>query len=516
MSTKAAPRLSVQGIAKSYGAVRALTNVDLEALAGTVHAVLGENGAGKSTLVRVLAGLVQRDSGDLLLDGERIQFRTPRKAEAAGVGIAFQESSLVGHLTVAESLVLGSQDDEPKFKRTQRLEAAARELLEKYDAPNVDVRARVNTLPLAQRQIVEVVKAANRGSSVLVLDEANSALSGASNEWFLRTARTAAADGAAVLFVSHRLAEIRAIANIVTVLRGGASIGRFDPAGTTDDALVEAMVGHRARTMERAMSRDSTFGAEIVLSAVAMIPAGSPGNGVSFDLRAGEVVGLAGLDDNGQAEVIQAIAGVLPHHGALTLHGMEFAPKTPRDAIRHGIGYVPADRQREGLLPTWSIMSNLSLSVIDSFSSRLGFLNSKTETTRAVQMAKRMGLPEERIGSGVDTLSGGNQQRVVLGKVLSTNPSILLLFDGTRGVDVVTRASILKEIRDIAERGTAVLFYSSDMSEYVSVADRVLVMSHGAIIGSVLGSDVSEEAILQVVVSSTSNPIDQIQATDSA
>lgn len=492
--------LSFTAVEKSFGSVRALTGVSLSARPGKVHAILGENGAGKSTLVRVLAGLVQPDSGDVSLGGAPLHFATPSSAERAGVGIAFQESSLIPHLTVAENLVLGSELDEPRFRRSRSLSRTAERILRELAAPALDVRRQVRTLSLPQRQVLEIAKAARRGNRILVLDEANSALSGALNDWFLSIATRMANDGAIVLFVSHRLGEIRSIADVVTVLRGGASIRDFNPVDASDDAMIEAMVGvavHQAAPLLRqAVSSDE----EPLLRVDGLVPRGTQAPGISFQLRRGEVVGLAGIDGNGQLEVIQSLAGVRGFSGDVTLRGQRYAPSVPTDAIRRGIGFVPADRQNEGLLTAWPIRENISLSMLQRLTNRSGLINVRKERDVAIRMAKRMSLPYQRIEESTDTLSGGNQQRVLIARVLATDPDIVVLYDGTRGVDVVTRLGILRELRAVAADGKAVLFYSSDVSEYTAVADRVLVMSRGKIVGSISGENVTEEEIIRVAV----------------
>jgi ABC-type sugar transport system ATPase subunit len=448
--------------------------------------------------VRILGGIVSPDKGKVLLAGQESQHASPAGAERAGIGIAFQESSLVADLSAAENLVLGSSR-EPFTMRKRSLVRLAQQICKDAQTPPIDLDRPVGELSLPQRQILEVVKAVQRATRILVLDEANSALSGDYNRWFLDTARRAAARGVLVLFISHRMAEVREIADEITVLRGGAVVLSCTPANTSDQTLVEAMVGRRVG-MEKHHVAPIPGDGPPALEARSLRPQGSHAGGLHFSLRAGEVVGLAGLDGNGQLEVISALAGDQSFKGELLLEGKPYRPRDPSDALKAGVALVPADRQNEGLLPSWSIERNISLSSLDQFV-RAGLVNERMERQSTLEVAKKLGLPWERIDIATATLSGGNQQRVVLARVLLTRPKVLLLFDGTRGVDVATRSSLLALIAEVAATGTAVLFYSSDLSEYTYIASRVLVMSRGAIVGEVAGADITEDAILHVAVS---------------
>ena len=471
--------LIARGLAKRYGGVTALRDVSLNAEPGQVHAVVGENGAGKSTLVKILAGLVKPDHGEVAFGGSRIK-------------VAYQEGSLLANLTVAENLTF----DQPQRSRRRR-EAAARRLLDAAEAPPVDVGTQVSDLSLPMRQVIEVVRAAGEKPDVLVLDEANSGLVGTLNDWFLAIARTAADSGTLVLLITHRLAEVRAVADRITVLRGGVSVLQTSPGDVTNDDLIEAMVGHRVSDpIKRAMpAARTTAGVQV---------RGLRPNGTTisadFDIAEGEIVGLAGLEGNGQKEIISAMGGALRHRGAITVRGIRHTARNPADAIAQGVALVPADRQSEGLLSMWSIQDNITLSCLQEFATRTHLIDRRAAARAAGAAAARLQLPAMRLGAPVSSLSGGNQQRVILARALLTRPKLLLLYDGTRGVDVATRAGILNLLGDLAASGTSVLFYSSDLSEYAQIAHRVLVMSAGHIVGSIRDSRVTEEEILRIAV----------------
>lgn len=473
------PMLIVRGLSKRYGGVTALRDVSLSAEPGQVHAVVGENGAGKSTLVKILAGLVKPDHGEVTFGGSRI-------------GVAYQEGRLLPNLTVAENLTF----DQPQRSRRRR-EAAAHRLLDAAEAPPVDVGAHVSDLSLPMRQVIEVVRAAGERPDVLVLDEANSGLVGTLNDWFLAVARTAAESGTVVLLITHRLAEVRAVADRITVLRGGVSVLRCSPGEVTNDDLIEAMVGHRVSDpIKRAMpAARTTAGVQV---------RGLRPNGTAisadFDIAEGEIVGLAGLEGNGQKEIISAMGGALRHRGEITVGGIRHTARNPADAIAQGVALVPADRQSEGLLGAWSIQDNITLSCLQEFVTRTHLIDRRAAARAAGAAAARLQLPAMRLGAPVSSLSGGNQQRVILARALLTRPKLLLLYDGTRGVDVATRAGILNLLGDLAASGTSVLFYSSDLSEYTQIAHRVLVMSAGHIVGSIGGDRVTEEEILRIAV----------------
>ena len=475
--------LTVDGLEKGFGGVRALTGVSFTARGGSVHAVLGENGAGKSTLVRILSGLLSPDAGEVRWGGSPLH-RT-------SVATAFQESGLVTNLSVADNFRLGARRP-VLFSTRASAERSARAVLERFGAPSLRVGVPVRGLSVASRQVAEVARARSLATPILILDEANSALSGEQNNWFLQQARDAADAGVVVLLITHRLPEVRAVADRITVLRGGRSVLDTDPAAVSDDDLVEAMVGHRLAE-RRITSFDGDAGRTLVLRD--FTPRDLPA-GIDLEVGRGEIVGLAGLDGNGQSEVVRALAGTLGWTGALELDGRAARPTSPRRARKLGIGFVPPDRQAQGLLPDWSIERNITLGELDAFSGLSGWIDPRRERSAALGIAEVMRLPVSRLPDEVSTLSGGNQQRVVLARVLLGAPRLLLLFDGTRGVDVATRESILQVLADQARAGMSILFYSSDLSEYARLAHRVVVMSSGRIVGSVAGSDVTEEAIL--------------------
>lgn len=495
--------LLVHGLRKRFGEAVALVDASLAANRGEIHALLGENGAGKSTLIRILSGVIAPDGGSVRLDGQELALGSPARARAAGISTAFQELSLLPDLTVAENLLFGREPLGPSRRiRGRRLRRRAAELLEELEVFRISPGALVRSLDLTQRQALEIAKALSRQASVLILDEPTSALSAAATEWCLTQARRAADAGAIVLFISHRLSEVRALADRITILRAGHTVAEGTPATLDDDTIVAAMLGRRIEHLYPA--RVGTPG-EPVLEA-RQFRVGRDVGPVDLDVRAGEILGIAGLQGQGQRQLLMAIGGALPWSGDVTLAGERYRAHSPRRAIGVGVVLVPEDRQNEGLLLSHPVRTNLTISSLDRIRGLLGALDLRRERALARVQAEEVSLPKGRLEAAVSTLSGGNQQKVVLGKVLLTRPRVLLLFDCTRGVDVGTKAEIYQLMMQRAAEGVGIVFYSSDISELVNMSDRVAVLADGQIRGILDKQDLSEQAILALAVGSASVP----------
>ncbi|MDR2567151.1 MAG: sugar ABC transporter ATP-binding protein [Bifidobacteriaceae bacterium] len=485
---------------KRYGGVHALVDGTLTAHRGEVHGILGENGAGKSTLVRVLAGVIRPNSGEVTLDGRTLRLGSTRQARASGVATVFQESSLVPALTVEENLLFGEW---PRgWHRRIRRRAMRRHVLDimtGLGGRRLAPKTQVGDLSLEDRQLLEVMKALSAQADVLILDEATAALTPEDASWVLAQARQAAAGGAIVLLVSHRMAEIRAACDRVTVLRSGSTVLSSPISEVSDDELITAMLGHRLE--ELYPQRNSEPGRQIVLRAEGLTVYGECGP-LDFTMRQGEILGVFALPGQGQRGLLMSLCGALRHTGTLEFDGVRYRPRSPADGQRVGIYLVPEDRAREALFLGHTSQENITLSHLTA--DRLGmFIDSGKERAKATGTALAVGFDPKRLPDAVLTLSGGNQQKVVFGRAIMGNPKMLVLYDSTRGVDVGTKADVYRLISDLADNGVSVVFYSSDVAETVHVCDRILVMDGGRIVGETLHGQTDEEEILRLAVGGT-------------
>jgi ribose transport system ATP-binding protein len=494
--TGPAEGLQVSGLVKAFGAVRVLEGTHLTARAGEVHALLGENGAGKSTLIRILAGVTAADAGEVRLHGRPLKLGRPAASTDAGIRTVFQEFSTIGQLTVAENLLYGHEATIAGMVRRRRVRSLAAELLQRFGLERIDPDTPVGELALGDRQLLEVVKALRDEADVLILDEATSALSTSDSRWVLAHARRAARAGAIVLLITHRLDEVREAADSFTVLRGGLDVLHGAPQEHDDDALITAMLGRR---VERLYPRRSPAGEREALSVDRLELAGGIGP-LDLRVREGEILGLGGLQGQGQRAVLHALAGALPWVGGTARLGdTSYSPRSPRDALACHVAYVPEDRQREGLFLGHSVRTNITAATFPRFVRR-GLIDRGADARGAADGAQKVGVDPRRLAARVSTMSGGNQQKVVLAKALLAEPRVLLLYDCTRGVDVGTKADIFELMAALAAQGTAILFYSSDLSELVHLCDRVAVMVEGSVRDVLEREQLSEDAILRVAV----------------
>ena len=493
------PMLVVEGLTKHFGVVKALTDASLSVRAGTVHALLGENGAGKSTLTKCLGGVVKPDRGSISIDGDKLALGSPGAAGAAGIHTAYQELSLIPQMTVAQNLLMGREPRNPLGHIARgRMQAEAAAILAEYGADEVaaiDVEAAIEDLSLAERQVVEVTRALSNHPRVLIFDESTSAMTEAESAWVLNMARHAADDGAVVLYISHRMQEVREVADELTILRNGSTALTSATDAMTDGEIVTAMLGRRIERVypER---REAGTKARLEVRDFSCEPERGP---VRFDVREGEILGLGGLEGQGQLHVMAALAGDIPWTGSVRLDGEELASHPPATTMRKGLALVPQDRQADGLFPDRAIRDNVALSALNRMKGLMG-VDRKRETGLVEETCSRIGLDVKRIGDPVRTLSGGNQQKAVLGRVLLTLPKVLLLADCTRGVDVGTRAEIHELIAELAEGGMSVIMYASDLSEMAHLCHRAVVMSEGSIVGELGQDELSERRILELAV----------------
>ncbi|MDN3351128.1 sugar ABC transporter ATP-binding protein [Actinomadura sp. DC4] len=493
------PILALEDVSKAFGAVRALQDVSLDLRGGEIHALAGENGAGKSTLVKILAGVHRPDEGRVLFDGTPQDLRGPGDAQQAGVAVIYQEPTLFPDLSIAENIFMGRQP-RARFGRIDRraLRTAASDLFERLGV-TLDPDRPARGLSIADQQIVEIAKALSRDARVLIMDEPTAALSGNEVARLFTVARTLRDHGCALLFISHRLEEIFALCHRVTTLRDGRLIATEDLDGLTPDDLVQRMVGRELDTLYP--KQDTTVG-EPVLD-VARLTREGVFTDVSFEVRAGEIVALAGLVGAGRSEVARAVFGVDRYDaGSVTVGGKRLPGGSPTAAMAAGIALVPEDRRQQGLVMDGSIERNIGLTTLRTLR-RGPVVSRKAERDRAADWAIRLQLKYARLSDAVGVLSGGNQQKVVLAKWLSTEPAVLIVDEPTRGIDVGTKAEVHRLLSELAADGLAVLMISSDLPEVLGMADRVLVMHEGRLAAEIPRSEATEETVVAAATGRT-------------
>jgi ABC-type sugar transport system ATPase subunit len=477
----AAPLLEMRGIAKSFVGVEVLHGVDIDLNAGEIHAVVGENGAGKSTLMKVLAGVHSPDRGTIRIDGEEVSFAHPHAAQAAGVGIIYQEFNLLPDRTVAENVFVGREPVRRGIVDRRAMERATAALLDEVGETSFDPRTLVRHLAVAQQQVVEIVKARSLDARILVLDEPTAALAEHEVELLFRLVRRLQAQGIGMLYISHRLREVFLLADRITVLKDGARVDTLKASETDAGRLVNLMVGRELSDVYFPPRAEPAEIGDVKLA----VRNGSTDllRDVTLEVRAGEIVGLAGLQGSGRTELARAIFGADPFTGGtLEIEGRQVRLRSPRAAIRSGLGFITEDRKLEGLALEQSVADNMLLAVRTVIPGsrrrrRDPALMSVRDLAAAVDLRARG--PEQE----VRFLSGGNQQKVVLAKWLETRPRVLIFDEPTRGIDVGAKAGIHDLMRGLAREGVAILMISSELPELIGMADRIFVMREGALAG---------------------------------
>ncbi len=497
------PLLEASGIAKSYAGVRALKGVSFELRAGEVHALIGENGAGKSTLVKVMTGAVAADSGTLRIAGETIAHNDPATARGLGIAAIYQQPALFPHLTVMENIALGTRDfSRVKTPRGNRMvdwpvmERRAKELLERAGA-NIDPHRLVGTLSMPEQQIIEIAKAIGAEARVVIMDEPTASLTETEVTSLFKVIGSLKAAGTGIIYISHRLEEISTIADRITVLRDGESIGTVDAANVTREQLIAMMVGREVAAVYP--KREVQQGAvALELRNVGSREAGV--SGVSLSVRQGEILGIAGLVGSGRTQLAETLFGLTPADtGEIVINGQPARIETPADAIARGIGYVPEDRRRHGAVLEMSIASNVSLASLDNVSSN-GLVDADSENKLASQFVDRLRVKTSSIEAPAGTLSGGNQQKVALARWLATNPKILILDEPTQGVDVGSKSEIHGIMMDLAAKGLAIVMISSELPEVMGMSDRIVVFHQGRIAGELSRAEATQEKILTMAL----------------
>ena len=489
-----APLLEVRTLTKSFPGVRALRGVSLSLARGEVLAVIGENGAGKSTLMKMLAGVQRPDSGEILLDGRAIEIRSVHDALAHGIALIHQELNLADNLTVAANIFLGREKLRAGLIDTARQHREARKFLEAVGL-NVAPDTLVSTLPIGHQQLVEIAKALSVDARVLIMDEPTSSLSTREAENLFRVIRDLRAGGVSVIYISHRLGEVKALADRVEVLRDGENAGQLMHDEIQHSAMVKLMVG---RDLSQFYPHEPHTPGEVVFEAKSLRTPAHPRHELAFQIRAGEIVGVAGLVGAGRTEMLATLFGVTPAvGGTMRMSGREIAPRSPRDAIAAGLALVPEDRKTQGVILEMAVRDNISLASLRR-DARGIFLNRKSAAALSAEMIREMRIKTPSDRQPVQFLSGGNQQKVVLGKWLALKPRLLLLDEPTRGIDVGAKQEIYRLMENLAKQGIAILFVSSEMEEILGMSDRAFVMHEGRIAGELTRGELSEEAVMSL------------------
>ncbi|MCL4108562.1 UNVERIFIED_CONTAM: hypothetical protein GTU68_022864 [Idotea baltica] len=511
-STEIGPRLQVQSICKSFPGVRALHNVNLHVLPGEVLAVVGENGAGKSTLMKILAGVQPQDSGTLTLDGQSKTFRNVRDAMANGIALIHQELNLADNLSVGANIFLGREPLRNGLIDEAAIEKRSADALGKVGL-NVSPKTLLQELTIGQQQLVEIAKAVSFDAQVLIMDEPTSSLSAGESEKLFDVIRNLKVRGVSILYISHRLAEVQDLSDRVTVLRDGENAGELSKDEINHDNLVRLMVG---RDISRFYTRHPHPTGDVALQVQDLVTSTWPAEKLNFKVHAGEIVGIAGLVGAGRTEMLRTLFGVdRPLAGSIAVSSLQIAIKSPQDAIHAGLALVPEDRKHEGLVLEMSIRDNIGLAGLRRHSTAAGLLNFRQEAKDSADYSSKLRVKAPNDQHIVGTLSGGNQQKVVLAKWLAMNPKVLLLDEPTRGIDVGAKQEIYQLMDELAGEGMAVLFVSSELEEVIGMSDRALVMHEGRITGELSRTELTEESIMRLATTHESQATQMSGKADS-
>ena len=480
--------LDLQGIEKHFGGITALENGDLQVAAGEIHALVGENGAGKSTLMKIVAGMLRRDGGVMHWQGRPVDFTQPAEAHQAGISMVHQESLLAPHLSVAENIFLGCEATKGPLLDHPRMEAEARLLINEHAFP-LDPASNVYELSPAQKQLVEICRALHSASRLLIFDEPTSSLSDAEAAEVFHIAQDLKDRGMGIIYITHRLAELRAIADRITILRDGRTVHSGLIAALSTEQIVHHMVGREISTIYK--RERLTAGAE-------RLHVDLPG--IRITLHAGEIVGIAGLMGAGRTELCQTIFGITPAiHGSIFVDGSRVSINSPQDAVRAGIALITEDRQRTGLTLSMPIRANITLAHLDGVTRNV-FVSRGDEQAVAERFRERLRIRAASVEQHAGRLSGGNQQKVVIAKWIFRDAKVLLFDEPTRGIDVAAKAEVFGLMDQLAGDGAALLMVSSELPELLQIADRILVMRDGAVVTELPRSTTQQEIMQHAAV----------------
>jgi ribose transport system ATP-binding protein len=489
--------LNMTNIHKAFGPVRALRSAAFELRRGEIHALAGENGAGKSTLMHIIDGILQPDGGEILLDGKPVKISSPNAANRLGIGFVHQEIALCPEISVAENMFMSETGQSKSwFMNYRDLGKRAATILKEIG--DIDPASRAGDLSISQQQIVEIAKALTLDCRILILDEPTAALTETEAQTLFRIMHRLAERGIAIIYISHRMAEIFEHCDRITVMRDGCHIRTENIAEISPEEVVNSMVGRVLDKLYPPKLSEEEKSSDVILS-VRGLNEGKRVFDVDFDLRRGEILGLAGLIGAGRSEIARAVCRLEGKpRGEVTLRGRPLRLRDYRDSIREGLVYLSEDRKGDGLFLNMSIAANVSALDVGRISNGMGFIERRKEMKRADELGRRLKLRANSVGDAVSTLSGGNQQKVALAKMLSVEPQVVFLDEPTRGVDVGAKAEIHRQIRELAREGVGVVVISSELPELIGVSDRVLVVREGRITGEVEGEDMTEEKIMQL------------------
>ena len=486
-------RVDMEHISKTFGGVHALEDVSFQVKPGEIHALVGENGAGKSTLMKILSGAVIRDSGDVYISGEKVHITNPKDGIDNGISVIYQEFALIGSLTVAENIFIDKLSDKGRLINWKKLRDRATEVLDSLGFGNIPVNKAASELSVAHQQVVEICKALARDCSVLILDEPTSVLANNEVEQLFSLLRALKQKGVSIVYISHRLEEIFKLADRITIMKDGRFVATCDAASIDKNQLVSMMIGRMLETYFPV--RESNIGRTIFK--VENIRRGTTVNDVSFEVHEGEVLGISGLIGSGRTETMRAIYGAdKKDDGHVYMDGEPIRIKSPQNAVTHGIAMLPEDRKAHGVLLNMSIRSNITLTRLKAFTGAFSMINRKKETEYIEEMVDKLTIKANSIENNASSLSGGNQQKVAIAKLLASDCRVIILDEPTRGVDVGAKIEIYKIINSLVAQNYAVIMISSEMMEVIGMCDRVLVMREGGIVGELNKDELTEQNLI--------------------
>lgn len=487
--------LELKGITKIFPGVKALNNVQFQLKKGEVHALMGENGAGKSTFIKVITGVHKAEEGEMFLDGQKVDFKGPRDAQAAGIAAVYQHPTSYPDLSVAENIFMGHEIIKNGMIQWKKMNEEATKLLEQL---NADFKAtdEMGALSVAQQQMVEIAKALSTNARIIILDEPTAALTKNESEELYRIVDKLKEDGVSIIFISHRFEDMYRLASRITVFRDSQYIGTYNVDGITNADLIKAMVGREIKDLFP--KPEVQIGAEM-LKIEGLSRMGYFKN-VSFTVHAGEIVGLTGLVGAGRTEVVESVCGITkPDEGKVYLEGKPVQIKQPSDAMKQGIILLPEDRQKEGLIMTWGLGRNVVLPTMGKYA-KSGFNDEKKEREISKELLEEVDTKAVTIFDPASSLSGGNQQKVVVAKALGQEMKVVIMDEPTKGVDVGAKAEIYQIMGDLAKQGYAIILISSEMPEILGMSDRIIVMCNGKVTGELKRSEATQEGILELAM----------------
>lgn len=491
-------RLEMSGISKSFGVVSVLENVNLKVKHGEIHALLGENGAGKSTLMKILSGVHQKDAGRVVLNGKEIAPKNTHDGQVLGINVVYQELSLVNDLSVAENIYLHKLGASKFWMNWKEINKDAQELIDSLGF-KIDATAKVRDLSIVQKQVVEIAKAISEDTEILVLDEPTTVFDPTETQKLFDNLFKLKERGISIIYISHHLEEIFKIADTVTVLRDGVDTGSIPVKETDTDGVIRLMIGRKLEDLFP--ERNTTIGDTPVFEVKNLTAKDTLVHNVSFAVKPGEVLGIAGLGGSGRTETAKLIFGAdRKKSGQIFLNGEEVTTGSPSEAVGHNIGLVSENRKEEGVFLPLSIQKNISVTDFSAISGRFGFINAERERENVQHLIEKLNIKTPSAEVPVKNLSGGNQQKVALAKWLSIDSKVILIDEPTRGVDVGAKVEIYNLINEVAQNGVGVMVISSDMPEIMGISDRILVMHEGTIYGELSKEEFSEENILRFAI----------------